>query len=103
MDETLELGGNISLTGFSVLEPGMMIVVKKIVGSYAKKFSENVKGFEKLSLTLKPVHEREQEGPKKFELNAKLVANGKAYTSSITDRSLFIILDKVLKKIEAQV
>ncbi len=100
MEETVELGGHISLTGFGTLEPGMIVVVKKIVGTYAKKFSESTEGFEGLALTLKSVHETK--GSQKFELNAKVIANGKAVTSSVTDRNLFIILDKVLKKVEEQ-
>ncbi len=100
-EETVELGGNIFLTGFNVVEPGMLVVVKKIVGTYAKKFSENIKGFENLSLHLKLVHERETS--EKYELHVKLMADGKPITSEMTDRNLFVILDAVLKKIEEQV
>ena len=100
MEETVELGGHISLTGFNVLEPGMMVVIKKIVGTYAKKFSESIKGFEQLSLTLKTVHETE--ASQKYEIHAKVIADGKALTSNITDRNIFVILDKALKKIEEQ-
>lgn len=35
--DTLELGGNIQLTGFSELNGGQMIVLKKIVGNYCEK------------------------------------------------------------------
>ncbi len=38
-NEELKLGGDITLSGFS-LEPVEMIVVKKIIGNYAKKISE---------------------------------------------------------------
>jgi len=97
MQGTMELGGNISLTGFSEIEPGMMVVVKKIVGNYAKRFSESLEGFQNISLTLKPIH-----GTKKFEMNAKLSAQGKIFTAEVTDFNLFVILDLVLKKVEAQ-
>ncbi len=101
MEETVELGGNISLTGFNNLEPGMIVVVKKIVGTYAKKFSESIPGFENLKLTLKTVHERETN--QKFELRAKVTAKGGPYNADMTDFNIFVILDKVLKKIEEQV
>ena len=100
-EETLELGGNISLTGFGVLEPGVMVVVKKIVGNYAKKLSEVTKNFEQISLVLKPVHQKEKS--ELYELHAKMVAAGKPVTAEITDRNLFFALDKVLKKIESEI
>ena len=100
MEETVELGGSISLTGFNSLEPGMMVVVKKIVGTYAKKFSETFADFENLSLRLKSIHEREKS--QKWEMTGKVLAKGKAYTAEVTDRNVFIILDKVLKKLEVQ-
>lgn len=99
--ETLELGGNISLTGFKDLEPGSMTVIKKIAGSYAKKFSEKNSDFEGLSLTMKKVHATE--GSEKYELHAKLILKGNPVTAEETDRNLFVVLDNVLKKIEGQV
>jgi ribosome-associated translation inhibitor RaiA len=101
MADTLELGGNIELAGFSNLDGGSMVVVKKIVGNYAKKFSEITTNFEKLSVTMKPVHKTEKS--EIHELHAKLIADGKPVTSEISDRNLFFALDKVLKKIENEI
>jgi ribosome-associated translation inhibitor RaiA len=98
MAETLELGGNIGLTGFSELDPGTMVVVKKIVGNYAKRFSEIEKDFEKLDLTLKIVHKKEKSA--KHELHAIVSARGNKYPAEVTDLNLFFALDKVLKKVE---
>ena len=53
----MELGGNISLEGFDELEPGTLIVVKKMVGNYAKNIAEKTE-FEKLELTLKKEEEK---------------------------------------------
>ncbi len=96
--DTVELGGNIDLTGFREIEPGMMVVIKKIVGTYAKKFSEQRSDFEKLSISLKTVHKTE--GSEKYELHGKLMLGGKPVTSEVTDRNLFFALDSVMKKIE---
>lgn len=98
MDDTVVLGGNIELSGFSELDGGSMIILKKVVGNYAKKFSERCSKFEKLSVNMKTVHEREKS--EKYELHAKLLDNGNPSTSEVTDRNLFFALDSVLKKIE---
>ncbi len=50
MNETdptsMQLGGNITLAGFKELEMGELIVVKKIVGSYARKMADASQNFE---------------------------------------------------------
>lgn len=38
----IELGGNIKLDGFEGVEPAQLIVIKKVVGNFAKKYSEKV-------------------------------------------------------------
>ena len=97
---TVELGGNISLTGFSELEPANMIVLKKIVGNYARKMSDALKDFQKLSLTMKKIHEREKS--EKYELHAKLVAD-RTYVSEVIDRNLYVAVDSALKKIMSSI
>lgn len=96
--DTLELGGNIQLTGFSDLDRDRIVVLKKIVGNYARKFSDRSKNFEQLSLTMKPVHETD--ASRIYELHAKLMDNGKPFVGEATDRNLFVAVDSVLKKIE---
>ncbi|HHE36350.1 MAG TPA: hypothetical protein ENL16_00870 [Candidatus Woesearchaeota archaeon] len=95
----IELGGNITLVGFKELEKAELVVVKKIVGSYARKMSDTVSGFESLTVTLKVVHRTE--GSEKYELHAKAVINGKPLASETTQRNLFVGLDDVLKKVLA--
>jgi len=98
MDEDLlQLGGNIELSGFREIEGGAMIILKKIIGNYAKKMADKSNNFEKLSLTVKSVHETEKS--QKFELHAKLLDNGKAHTSSAVDRNIFVAVDSSLKAI----
>ena len=96
-DESAKLGGNIELSGFRDIDGSSMVVLKKIIGNYAKRISELTKRMETLHITLKPVHEREKS--EKYELHAKVVDNGKVYASEFTDRNLFVAVDTVLKKI----
>ena len=42
----IELGGNITLVGFKEMGFGELIVVKKIVGNYARKLSTDKKNME---------------------------------------------------------
>jgi len=95
----IELGGNIELAGFSDLDYSELIVVKKIVGNYARNMSDATK-MDKLSVTLKEIHEREKS--EKFELKAHCDCDGKIFGSECVDRNLFVALDSVLKKVLAQ-
>ena len=98
MEDTLALGGNIELSGFRDIDGARMIVLKKIVGNFARKLSDQSENFEKLSLNLKSVHAHESGS--KFEMHGKVIDNGKVFASQVTDQNLFIVLDSVLKKIE---
>ena len=60
-DEVLQLGGNIELSGFSNLDGGRMIVLKKIVGQYARRMTDKANNFEKLVVTMKTVHDNQFE------------------------------------------
>lgn len=96
----MELGGNITLSGFKDIGKAEMVVVKKVVGSYARKLTESVPKFENLGLNLKSVHKTEGSDGK-FEIHCKAMVDGKPITSEITDRNLFVGLDEVLKKVFA--
>lgn len=98
MEETIALGGNIELSGFNLLDGGQMIVLKKIVGNYARKIEELCKNFKALKLTMKPVHQTKEE-IKKFELHGQVIDGGKVYPSSAIDHNLFVGVDHVLKKL----
>ncbi|MBN1792816.1 hypothetical protein JW826_03990 [Candidatus Woesearchaeota archaeon] len=93
----MELGGNITLTGFKEVSKAEMVVVKKMVGSYARKLSDNVPGFEALKVTMKPVHKTE--GSEKFELHGSVHFSGDHFESEVVERNLFMGLDSVLQKI----
>src|SRR3989344_2093227 len=92
-EQNIELGGKITLSGFHTVEPGKLVVVKKVVGNYVKKMEEKTQNFDKISIHLKSVHNSE------FEIQAKLMANGRAYNSEVTDFNLFFGMSKVLDKI----
>ncbi|MDO8556439.1 MAG: hypothetical protein Q7R96_04685 [Nanoarchaeota archaeon] len=89
---TLELGGNISLSGFSELEPATLIVVKKMVGNYTKKIAERSQDFQSIHIDMKKVHE------KNHEVHVKVNAD-KVYNSEVVDFNLFFALDKALSKV----
>jgi len=93
----IELGGNITLVGFSDVDEGSMIILKKMVGNSVRKYQETTQKFEGLTLTCKNVH-----SDNKFELHGKLLDNGKVLTSQVVDYNLFFTLDKVLKGLESQ-
>ena len=96
MAETIKLGGNIELTGFSDLDGGSMIILKKIVGSYTRKFSDSLKDFEKLVLELN------KQG-NELEINAKLMVGGKETKANAKDKNLFVALDNVFKELEKKI
>ena len=91
----IELGGNIKLVGFKELEPAQLIVIKKIVGNFAKKLNDHKGTFEELTLDLKSVHNSNH------EIHGKIVKEGKVIAAEVTDYNLFFALDKVLKKLDA--
>jgi len=101
MDDSMQLGGSIELSGFRDIDSASMVVLKKIIGNYGRKFSEIAEKFEKLHVTMKPVHETEKS--EKYEIHAKLINNGKPYVSEVIERNLFIAVDNALKKIESEI
>jgi len=97
MEESQQLGGNIELVGFRELDGGSMIILKKIIGSYARKFSDRLKGIDKLTIRMKNV------GNSQFELTCLLQKEGQQFNSEVIDYNLFVGIDKILKKIENSV
>ena len=99
MDDLQSLGGNIDLVGFREVDGGSMIVVKKLVGNYTKKFSSRLSNFERLVISMKPVHSSNDKGGA-YELRGKILYDGKSDHADITDHNLFFAVDNVLKKLE---
>ncbi len=86
------LGGDIILSGFS-LEPIEMIVIKKIVGNYAKKISEKFK-YKEIKVTLK-----QSKKAKTFLHQVKVeVIFGGVLESSAEHKNLYTALSEALEK-----
>ena len=93
----IELGGNIVLVGFKELEVPDLVVAKKLVGHYARSITDKKGDYDRLSISLKPVHSGE-----KFEIKVKLDMDSKSYNTDCIENNLFIALDTCLKKILSQ-
>ena len=96
-EDLLKLGGSIELSGFSSIDRGAMIILKKIIGNYARKMADNSKSFEALKLRVKKVHDSI------YELNCQMIDAGNVVTSSVEDRNIFVAVDSALKKITEQI
>lgn len=100
MEDVIQLGGSVELSGFRDLEKINNAVINKIVGNYTSRYSDLSSNFEKLHLQLKKVHKTEKNYL--IELHARAISNGAVLTSKVEDRNLYFALDKALKKIEAE-
>ena len=89
MDEPVRLGGNIELFGIDSIDGASMIVLKKIIGTYARKFSE--KGLDRLSVYF---------GDKEVKVEA--VSQGNTVSSSAAHSNVFFGVDLALKDVEKQ-
>jgi ribosome-associated translation inhibitor RaiA len=96
----IELGGNITLSGFKELDRDTMIIVKKIIGSYIKKYTEKDDKFQSFSVNLKTVHETENSAI--YEVKGNLIGK-KQYNAEVNDRNLMIAIDKLLKKLDSTI
>lgn len=84
----LELGGGIKLEGFETIEPSLLIVVKKVVGNYAKKMSEQVVNFKEILVTVSD----------QYKIEATMIAESE-FSSNATSSNLFFALDKALGEV----
>ena len=96
VNESLILGGNIELVGFKQVSMADVVVVKKLVGHYTRKIQEHSQNFEKIQVFLKEIHKVEDNS--KHEVHVKVLDNGKAFSSEVVDKNLFVALDEALKK-----
>ncbi len=69
-----------------------MIVLKKIIGNYARKFADQ-HGGENLALALKQEAES-------FALSGAISRKGESIVAEHADKNIFILVDTVLKKLE---
>lgn len=89
----IELGGNIKLKGFSNLDTATLIVVKKIVGNYTKKLSNDHPDFTELVLELNHLED------KKFSINANFSRTSGELTSEANGKNIFFAISAALERI----
>ncbi len=89
----IELGGNIKLDNFNDIEPALLIVVKKVVGNYARKISESFEDYKEVQVSL--------ENKDSNNIKVKVIAD-KEYTSEAIDKNLFFALDRALSTVLKQ-
>lgn len=92
----IELGGNIKLSGFNDIDHGSLVIIKKMVGNYAKNIS-NLYSFQELILYLK---DRDNNG---YALKAELVSESKVLDAEDSAENLFFAINKVLSRIKEKV
>ena len=101
MDDLMQLGGNIELSGFKDIDGASMVVLKKIIGNHVRRMTELSDKFESLKVTMKPVHETEKS--EKYEIHAQLMNDGKPIVSEVVERNLFVAVDDALKKVISEI
>ncbi len=94
VDDTITLGGNIELTGFKEVDPRSMVILKKIIGNYVRKFSDHYKGFKGIKIVLKTI------GSDQYELKAALEMEKGSANVEQTGRNIFEAVDSLLKHAE---
>lgn len=98
--EEEQINYNIEFSGLDALKVPERRSVKHIAASHAEKMEGRLDNFEKLRITIKPVHKTEKNS--KYEVHAKLTAN-KAYTAEGCDYDVLALLDNVLTKVQHEV
>ncbi len=91
----MELGGNIKLQGFNDLDPATLIVVKKIVGNYTKKLTQQHSDFLGLSLDL-------SKEDKNHKISINLSRKSGNMMSEAAEENLFFALSSALEKINKE-
>ena len=91
----IELGGNIKLDNFDAVDIPTLIIVKKIVGNYAKKIHDDITEFSELKLHL--INDNKE--LKQVTLGAALVTTQGTCETEAEDVNLFFAVDKALSKI----
>jgi ribosome-associated translation inhibitor RaiA len=97
----MELGGNIELVGFNERDSSELIVLKKIIGNFARKFSDALgEDYVKLIIDMKQIHGKTSS---KFEIQAKITTKNKPIASEVTENNLFVCVADAMKKLETQI
>lgn len=84
------LGDKISLDGFDDLSPASLIVVKKMIGSFARRLAEE-KGYDKLEIV--------KEGE---DISVKSIKGGSEYEGKSSENNIFFGLGKSFDEMKSQ-
>lgn len=90
MDSTVRLGGNIELYGIENFDGATMVVLKKIIGMYARKFSD--KGLERLAVSFAGK-----------DIKIEVSVNGSVHSSESSHDNMFFALDFALKEVQGKI
>lgn len=85
----ITLGGNIKLEGFETLDPASMIIVKKMVGLFAKKAFEKLGTVDSFEVTKVGA-----------DIAVRILSKEFAYEGAANDSNLFMALSNALKQAE---
>ncbi len=91
----IELGGNIKLEGFKEVEPGKLIVIKKILGNYVKNISEKIENFESILISLN--------SDKDIAIGTKLKYGNTEITSNFSDKNIFFAINNALEELNKKI
>ncbi len=91
----------VELSGFKGIDEAAMGDLKRLVGTYLRRYGEICRKFQKLTLKMKKVHA--QVHSEKYEIHASVMDNGRLYTSTTTDKNLIGAADLALAKIEHEI
>ena len=93
--EELNLGGNIALVGFNILEPSELVVLKKIVGNYVRKMC-TYGNYQEMRLTL----QQHAHGKSfKHEVNGLAIFKEGKFYSNVVEWNLYSAVSQVCSKI----
>ncbi len=84
----IKLGGNIILDNFDSIDPGTLVVVKKIIGNYAKKVSEKTP-FTEFKVTIIDTS---------YKLALEIKTDSETLNNEVHDKNLFFALNKLVEK-----
>lgn len=93
MSDTIDLGGNIKLSGFSDVDPTSMIIVKKIVGNIARELQEQQ--------SVSEFHLNLSRDNKNITIHANITGS-KVFSGTATETNLFFAINKALEGVKNQ-
>jgi len=88
--ETIKLGGNIELVNTTGIDGASMIILKKMIGSYARKFSE--RGIDSLCITFNA-----------SGVNVDALREQDKISTSAESENVFFAIDNAFKDLDTRV